>query len=370
MKQPDSGKPSPENKKKSAAEEKAWANQLRQNRRVMQIHKALNDIAGQEGKFVTSEQLAEICGISSRAIFPYIKHMREGLFLPLVDDTSKGYAYTEKVEFVPHLLMTRRLCYAVMLSMKSARGFCSQKQKEMLTKLYKRISGALHESSDFTYEDMDMCLSFGHILRPRFDPERIEYLWRCAAERIALNVRYNTPGTGVKDRTLHIHNVRRIRNDWIALAWDSINDEIRRFSLCRMEKIEESGNTFKRDPEFELEDYTDGAFDVFTGKKGAPKQDVKIYFTPEKAHIIRENDVVCEVGRADTTDGGLVLHLQLSSFVDLLSFLGEFRGEAVPLEPVSLIDQYDADLDKGKANVKAVRSGAFKPVFVGGAAQV
>ncbi len=45
-----------------------------------------------------------------------------------------------------------------------------------------------------------------------------------------------------------------------------------------------------------------------------------------------QDDGLNKFRRADTTDGGLVLHLQLSSFVDLLSFLGEFRGEAVPLE--------------------------------------
>ena len=354
----------PNKSNKLSKEERAWANQLRQNRRVMQIHNALNKIAGQEGKFLTGKQLGEICGITPRAVIPYINHMREGLFLPLLDDTSKGYAYSEPVEFVPHLLMTRRLCYAVMLAMKSARGFCSPQQRTMMTKLYKRLSGALHESSDFTYDDMDLCLSFGHILRPRFNPERIEYLWRCAVERIPLWVRYNTPETGEKDRELRIHNVRKIRNDWIAFAWDSINDEIRRFSLGRMLKIEELPGTFVRDPDFKLEDYVDGAFDIYMGEKGAPKQDVKIYFSPKKAHIIRENDVVCEAGRADTTDGGLVLHLQVRSFIDLLSFLGEFRGEAVPLEPRALVEEFKGDGVKISNRADAVLSGKFQPTLV------
>ena len=346
----DSSKPN-----KNSKEERAWANQMRQNTRVMLIHRALNELS--PGKFLTGKQLGEIAGVSRRAVIVYIKHMRDGLFLPIVDDTSLGYAYEEKVEFVPHLLTTRRLCYTVMLAMKSARGDCSSQQRRLLTKLYDRISSALHENSDFSYDDMDMCLSFGQILRPRFNPERIEYIWQCAVERTELNVLYNTPEKGAKERTLHPLNVRKIRYDWIAFCWDSLNDEIRRFSLGRMLKIEETGDKFVR-PEFDLEQYTDGAFDVYTGEVGAPKRDVKIYFTSKKAHIVRENDVVCEVARHDA-DGGLVLHLQLSSFIDLLSFLGEFRGEAIPLEPADLVDQYACDLEKGMAAVKAVRAGTF-----------
>jgi predicted DNA-binding transcriptional regulator YafY len=285
--------------------------------------------------------------------------MREGMFLPLIDDTSRGYAYYEKVEFVPHLLTTRRLCYTLMIAMKSARGFCSPQQKRTLTKLYDRVSSALQENSDFSAEDLDLCLSYGHILRPRFNPERIEYLLRCAVEKIELKVLYDTPETGEKERNLRPLNVRKIRNDWVAFCWDSLSKEIRRFSLGRMKTIDETGERFERPP-FRLEDYTTGAFDIYTGPPGAPMRDVKIYFTKKKAHIIRENDVNCEVARHDTKDGGLVLHLQLTSFVDLLSFLGEFRGEAVPLEPADLVEEYACDLQKAMAAVNAVRAGEMK----------
>ena len=109
---------------------------------------------------------------------------------------------------------------------------------------------------------------------------------------------FTTQETGEKDCELRIHNIRKIRTDWIAFAWDSMSKEIRRFSPGRMLNIEELPGTFERDLNFKLKDYVDGAFDVHMGEKGAPKQDVNIYFSPKKAHIIRENDVVCVAGRA------------------------------------------------------------------------
>ena len=335
---------------------KGWANQLRQNTRVMQINKALNDLPPNE--WITRKQLGEICGVCEKSIGAYIKHMRN-ILLPVLDG-PKGYRYSEPVELVPHLLMSRRLCYTFMLAMKSSRGFCGPQQKRAITTLFERLTSSLHENGTLDYDEMDLCLSFGHILRPRYDLERIEYLWRCAVEKIELKVDYDTPGKGVFRRILHCLNVRRIRNEWIAICWDSKNKEPRRFSLAQMMKIVETGKKFVRPEDFELDDYTDGAFDVYM-EKGVPKTNVKLYFTPKKAHIIRQNDVSCEVSRKEMPCGGIELVLQVSSFVDILSFIGEFRGEAIPMEPRALIDEWDKDITKCKTIVDQLKAGTFQP---------
>ena len=349
-------KPSKRSNAHDASLNKGWANQLRQNTRVMQINKALNELPPNE--WITRKQLGEICGVCEKTIGAYIEHMRN-ILLPILDG-PKGYRYSEPVELVPHLLMSRRLCYTLMLAMKSSRGYCGAAQKRAITTLFERLTSSLHENGTLDYEEMDLCLSFGNILRPRYNPERIEYLWRCAVEKIELEVDYDTPGKGVFRRILRCLNVRRIRNEWIAICWDSKNNKPRRFSLSQMRKIVETGKKFIRPEDFDLNDYTDGAFDVFM-EKDVPKTDVKIYFTPKKAHIIRQNDVSCEVGRKEMPCGGLELHLQISSFVDILSFIGEFRGEAIPMEPRNLVEEWVADCEKGVARGRAVLEGTFQP---------
>src|SRR5690349_13982034 len=86
-----------------------WADQLRQHGRVMIIHRAFNEL--KEGEFLTQEELGELCGVTRQAIKPYIRHMQDDLLLPIIKGDTGGYAYKERVDIVPHLLISQQLCY-------------------------------------------------------------------------------------------------------------------------------------------------------------------------------------------------------------------------------------------------------------------
>ena len=327
-----------------------------QDTRVAIIHDELNTL-----KWVSKKKLSDLCGCHVRSIDRDIAHMKDDLLLPILEDDDKGYRYEEFVNFFPFVRMTEKLFFSLMLAVKSVGAYRTDTEKRLLSRTFNQISSAFCEKRQLDPKVMDRCFSFGRMLTPRFDPSRIDFLWRCATEGIRVKMRYATPGKPVSERLFDVYELYQLRHDLIAFGYDWENHEVRRFSLTRMVELRTTGATFERPEEFKAEDYLDGALDVFVGPPGTPKMDIKIHFTNEKAHVIREHDVRSEAGREELPNGGLILHLRLTSFVDALSWLGEFRGEAVALEPRSLVEQWRADMAKGMGRADAVLAGTYDP---------
>ncbi|MDB6023985.1 MAG: putative helix-turn-helix, type 11 domain protein [Verrucomicrobiales bacterium] len=356
------GKPKKSSTSKTSSETKIkndkalWSDQRRQDGRIFLINRALNKL--KKGQFLTADKLGELCGVTRQAIGPYIKHMREFLLLPIIKGPSnRGIAYSEKVDIVPHLLVSQDLCYNLMLALKSSSGFCDEKQRKSLKRIYKRIASLMHERGDLDFVAMDNCLSFSSILTPRFDPKLIKFFWRCAVEKIQVELFYDTPATGEKKRTLNVLHLRKLLHDWIVFCEDSLSGKVKRFSLARMDEIRLTGKTFVPKKPFVLSEHNDGAFEVFVGPK---MFDIQLYFRKPEAHIIRENYVSCESARKDLLCGGLELSLSASSFVDLLKLMRSFGNNVVPLSPPELVQEWHTVADLMSADGKAVAAGKFQ----------
>ncbi len=332
-----------------------WADQLRQHGRVMIIHRAFNELKKDE--YLTQDELGELCGITRQAIAPYLRHMEDDLLLPITKGPAGGYAYKEKVDIVPHLLISQQLCYQLMLAIKSSNNFCTKKEGDAIKRWYRRISALIGEEANLDFKRMDRCLSFSSILTPRFDPSLIQFFWRCATERIQVELTYKTPNSDTKPRTLDVLHVRKLLHDWIVYAYDHLSKEFRKFSLSRMEDILVTGKTFDPHIKFKLSKYLDGAFEVYTGGE---KVDVKLYFRKQQSHIIRENDVSCETTREDRPCGGLILGLKVSSFIDLLKFMRTFGNDCVPLEPRSIVQEWHDIANLMARDSTAVLNGTFQ----------
>ncbi len=333
-----------------------FGDQMRSIGRVAKICRALNELG--QGEFATATELGEVCAISERAIGAYIEHMRDGLLLP-VHTTPRGHAFEHPVEFVPLMPIAKTLCYTLMRALKGVRRYCTEQQKAALTTLFKRISGVLHESGDVDIVKMDERISFGGIFKPRFDLGLVDFFHRAAVEHIQVKVLYDTPGKGKKYRTLNPLHVHELDIGWVIFCWDSWTKKVRRFSPARMENIRLTGETFERPKEFKVEKYLDGALDIYTGDEIV---EVKIYFTKKIAHLLREFDINTQAGRVEKHGPGCIVRLRVSSFIDVHSFLGRFSGEAIPMEPRELVEQWGATGAKITERAAAVLGGHFRAV--------
>ena len=323
----------------------------------MKIHRALNEAFATK-KFVTCAKLQQLCGIKERQMRKDIAHMRDELLLPFNDDTSKGYAYLERVDFVPHLLLSQKVCYSLLLAVKVAGLHRNDAQTRALKRTFNRITSALQENRDVDLEEMDRCMSFGTMLRPKVNPETVDFVWRCAVERIQLRVLYKTPGKKASYRDLDPYHIRKLRREWVAFCWDSQRNTWARFSIGRMSNIKTTGKTFEVSSDYSLEKALEGVMEIFQDRE---MTDVIIHIKENKAHIARENDVACEAGRKELPDGSIELHLRVRSFVDLLDLLrGDFGGDAVPLHPPALVDEFIQLARQEVADGEAVLAGKFR----------
>ncbi|MDB6026857.1 MAG: transcriptional regulator-like protein [Verrucomicrobiales bacterium] len=303
--------------------------------------------ASYEGKKVNSADLAAECEVDERTIYDDRQYMDRMDMPSKWFPKEKTLKFTKAVKRNAKALVNEGIVFTLMVTEKALRECQSLKRRRMLLKILKEMASQYKHLVTFDFDSMDDHITVGTMLQPKFDPERVEYLCRCVAMRTEMRVHYDTPKKGKKWRRiwpLHVHKADR---DWILFVWDFDRNGIIRLAMGRMLEIKETGETFERPP-FNIDKELEGALIIYTGEE---IMEVGLMFTPEVAHIIRENRVNCESAREHFPDGSLKLNLRLGSLVEIPILIGPYGADAYPLYPPQAVENY---ICSARAMLKAV----------------
>jgi predicted DNA-binding transcriptional regulator YafY len=152
-------------------------------------------------------------------------------------------------------------------------------------------------------------------------------------ESRTLEMRYRTGRTGEEaTRRIDPYKVWYHGGALYVIGHDHRSDEIRTFSVDRIQAIERTASHFEIDPGFDFDDYTASSFGVVA----EPAVRVRIRFTSEWASYVREREWHASQSIRALPDGGLELTMEVGSGRELASWVLSFGQGAVVLEPGSL----------------------------------
>ena len=315
-----------------------------------------------QNEWRTAKQLAAACACSTRTIRREMKYMIDELLLPIKRDNLRGFAATEKIDFVGNMLLTEKLIFTIIFALKSIGGYRTEQEKKAAERLFARLTSAFRVKNNLNLARIGNCLSFGSILTPKIDPNIIDLVWQAAEKGLELEADYDTPNKKSRFRTFKALHIRKLKYEIVALCKDdSLRSGIIRLALNRMRNVKTTGVKYKVDDKFDGEKEFEGALDSYTGEK---LHDIHLYFRKLRAHLIHENNVKGEVSRETKPSGAVRVHLRLSSYVDLLNFLGEFGDNVVVVSPspMELVKLRKERLLRELADCEAVEKGLFEAV--------
>jgi predicted DNA-binding transcriptional regulator YafY len=314
--------------------------------RMVHIHTLI-----QRGKLPNANSLAKELSVSTKSIHRDLQFMRDRLGLPWAyDEIKHGYYYTCEVGAFPTFQVSEGELFALVLAEKALQQYRGTPFEAPLKSAFEKISTSLPDTISVNWSDWDQSVSFHTSSEPILKFDVFGELSRAASERQQVRLQYRKPGAKQPEsRVVDPYRLANVNGEWFLFAHCHLRKDIRTFVPSRILSIERTGEMFDRPSKFSLEQRLRDAFGVHSG---AQKHEVTIRFSPRTADYIREKKWHPSQKTKELRDGGVELHLELSSLDEIKRWILGWAGEATVLSPPELIAAVRSDARSILASTK------------------
>lgn len=163
----------------------------------------------------------------------------------------------------------------------------------------------------------------------------IEVLNRAIKETLEVDVEYaarNEPKH--KKRVIQPHELVLNDGKWYVLAADAPGGPVKSFFLNRGRNWRLSQRPFRRNPEFSLEAFMDGTFQMMRGT--GPKQKIRLLFEPVAGKVASEQMVDRSQTVKPKPGGRVEIGFELNSLEQIRRWILRFEGEVKVMAPQEL----------------------------------
>jgi predicted DNA-binding transcriptional regulator YafY len=302
------------------------------------------------GRYPTAEFLAKKFGISLSTVYRNIRYLRDHKKYKVeIHPIHGGYYYKEPVD--EHLVtsFSHGDIFVMMLAKNALRACCPEDYK-MVMAGFKKLAAMLPERVRINVEELEERVSFHTRAQTIYKREVFEAYIKAAREHLQLKILYLTRGESVpKWRIVNPYDFHEIDGIWYLFAFDlTFRNEVVKFVPQRTEEVHFTGEQFERPADFSVVEYLKGSFGVYSAEGD---YDVVVRFTKAKAYEAREKRWPGQQKLEELPDGGVKLHLHLTSLMEVLPWILSFEGEAWPVAPQELREKYACAMQKGLANL-------------------
>jgi predicted DNA-binding transcriptional regulator YafY len=300
--------------------------------RMMRIHTAI-----QAGNFPNAASLARQLEVSSKSIHRDLEFMRDRMELPIEYDGSRfGYFYTGEVGSFPTIQMTEGELFALLVAEKALQQYRGTNFETPLLSAIKKLEQSLPDTISVNMAEWEQTISFRTRAEPILNLEIFNALAKATAQRQQLELTYRKPGQREAElRVVDPYHLGNINGEWFMFAFDHLRKDIRTFVPARIKAMKPTGETFAKPQKFSLEKRLRDSFGVHSAKG---EFQVAIRFNEHVADYIREKRWHDSQQLIELKDGGVELHLKLSSLEEIERWVLNWAGNAVVVKPPQLAE--------------------------------
>jgi predicted DNA-binding transcriptional regulator YafY len=164
--------------------------------------------------------------------------------------------------------------------------------------------------------------------------EIIDALSFAIGDRKAVHIAYQShQATEPATRDVYPYGMVRHKGSLYLAAFAPEHDQIRHYKIDRIDAIEVSTIVFQRPADFEIAKHLAGSFGIYEGDENVT---VVVKFLPAVARYVRESNWHPSQVLTRQRDGSLLAQFQLSSTVEIKTWVLSFGANAVVIEPEGL----------------------------------
>ena len=299
----------------------------------MRIHQLLQD-----QEYPNCRKLAQEFELCTRTAKRDLDFMKYRLNLPIEYDSRRnGFYYTAPVEQFPGLAVTEGELFALLVAHKAIAQYSGTPFARPLDTAFRKLSGQLGQSADFTLSNLDEVLSFRPFAPEDADLEDFEIITRALRQRRALGFQYRNVGAPKAARRLvHPYHLACIENQWYLFAFDVKRQAMRTFALMRMRNLEIRAEQFELPRKFDPNEYLRGSLGVF---KGGGDYEIVIEFDAWAADLLRGRRWHASQELTELGNGRMRLRLRLNNIEEAERWVLSWGSHATVTAPPALVER-------------------------------
>lgn len=307
-------------------------------RRLQTIHHQIK-----EGRHPNTSSLAAELSVSSKTVQRDLDYLRDELEAPIeFRREENGYAYAREDYVLPFLPVDGQDLFSIGVAAQVLQLLGGTPLARTLRSCYERLAKLMPPAVRMRPEIVREKLA---LRATAFRPVR-EDTWQAVAEAlqkgIALSIRYRHPGEPPGDpRVIRPYAFVLAGRDWMVLAEDQAQDQVKNFYLARIESPRLTAERYAIPKSFNADEFFRNTFGLFVGKGRAFR--FRVRFSPEVSDEVREMVWHPRQKIETDRDGAAVLELPAESLREARRFILAYGRHAAVLSPPELVADLAAE---------------------------
>lgn len=319
--------------------------------RILEIHKALREVTlarEKEGfipghKRITKKTLQHRlsegeCSIevSEKTIQRDIQYMKLDLNCPIGwSQQERSYYYTDPMFEMPAFMVDNSELFALFLAEKMLDQYRNtpiyQNLESIFNKLKTQVSGA---------SEVELLAQQKFTVFPPFSTTIDPDIWDTVVEELKksrwIEIRYRVPGRKPEWRTIEPYHAVRYEGDWYIIGFCHLRDDIRTFSIARIEDVRILDRKVSLSPGFDFHSLMGSHFGIHWSREGEYR--VSIRFDASVADYIRERQWHPSQCLEEQENGDIILSMRVNHLLEVKRWVLSWGKNAQVLEPGELRD--------------------------------
>jgi len=247
-----------------------------------------------------------------------------------------GYHLTDLSWTLPAFQLTEGELVSVFLAERLIRQYRGTPFETDLARAFDRITRMLPEEITVSLAAAADTLSVTPCVLTTQDVETFHSLTRSIQQSRQLRLLYWSASQNLEtDHIVDPLHLSLVDNDWYLIAYCHTRREVRMFSTVRIRRTEPTGQKFQRPDNFDITTYLGNSFRAVRGE-GDQTWNVRLQFRVEMAGRIREKVWHHTQTLEDQLDGSVIMHLQVSSLIEIRRWVLYWGADCRVLEPEEL----------------------------------
>lgn len=146
------------------------------------------------------------------------------------------------------------------------------------------------------------------------------------------------------------------RGSLYLIAWSMRRNAIRTYKVDRIEQVEPTKRKSPIEDDFSLEEWLSGSFGVYRSN-ATEWQNIKVRFSRETSRYVRESQWHHSQQLTLQPDMSVIAEFRVIDTAEIKRWIMSFGPDAVVLEPVSLIEEIEVDLNTMLSHYAGRRNG-------------
>lgn len=309
-------------------------------RRLQTIHHEIK-----EGRHPNTRSLGELLSVSSKTVQRDIDYLRDELDAPIefLRDEN-GYAYSRDDYVLPFLPVDGQDLFSIGVAAQVMALLGGTPLSKTLRSCYERLARLMPPAVRLRPEAVREQLT---LRATAFRPVR-EETWQAVSDAlqkgIALSIRYRHPGEGPGEpRVIRPYAFVLAGRDWMVLAEDTSQSQIKNFYLARIDEASLTGERYAIPRSFDASKFFRNTFGLFVGG-GRPFR-FRVRFSPEVSDEVREMVWHPDQRIETAADGAAILELPAESIREARRFILAYGRHAAALSPPELVRDMSEEAD-------------------------